>query len=82
MKHSFGIQALRVANRLRRPLQAELSGGSASESIDEEIRMLQAGRKAVLIELLLAICSQPLLASDHCMASISSSCLLLHWLHK
>ena len=71
-----------TSHYLRLPLQAELSGGSASESIDAEIRMLQAARKALLMELLLAICSQSLLASDHCMASISSSCLLLHWLHK
>ena len=40
-----------MANRLRLPLQAELSGGSASESIDAEMRMLQASRKAVLMEL-------------------------------
>ena len=33
------------------------------------------------MELLLAICSQSSLASDHCMASIStSSCPLIHWL--
>ena len=59
-----------TSHYLRLPLQAELSGGSASESIDAEIRMLQAANKAVLMELLLAIFSQSLLASDHCMASI------------
>ena len=35
------------------------------------------------MELLLAICSQSSLISDHCMASIStSSCPLIHWLHQ
>ena len=40
-----------TSHYLRLPLQAELSGGSASESIDAEMRMLQASRKAVLMEL-------------------------------